>query len=68
MADEADLTDIREQIGLDQTIRKIAAASQSLNINGSGECLVCGKVVEPGMYNGNLVTSRWCSNKCRDKK
>lgn len=67
MSDEVDATDLRQAVLLDASVAKISEAARSLDIYGSGDCLVCGNEVTPVTVSGKLVTGRWCSVECRDR-
>ena len=67
MADDIDATDIRQQHILDTTIKNISAAAAKIDIVGTGDCVVCGHVVEAVVCNGKPVIGRWCSPECCDR-
>lgn len=68
MADEADATQERTE-----RMEALFIESQrflgisDIDINGNGECQVCGGTVEPTMLNGKPVIGRWCSIECRNE-
>lgn len=65
MADEADLADMQQGRLMDAAIQN-ARKKADFNVNGTGECRVCGSTVEPKNVGGKLIVGRWCSNECRD--
>ncbi len=66
MADDADATDIRQQILLDAQINNAKQGAQ-VNIHGTGICLVCDNPVDPVEVCGKIIVGRFCSIECWDR-
>lgn len=66
MADEADLSDERQQRLLDAAIENAKKKAQ-VNIEGSGICLVCEGEVMPIVSGNRSIVGRFCSTECRDR-